>query len=367
MKEKTEGDTMSETKRTVALIYGGRGHEAAVSVSGAEYAWSLLYDRYDILPVYIAKDGRWLTAAKSANTPYPCRDFSKIHREILQNEVPIFPYLDAKGSAMMLDGVPIKIDAAIPLLHGDFGEDGTVQGALTNARIKYVGCDVYTGSLCMDKLNTKLIAASYGANIANFVKRIAYSKEEIPELIKEAEAELEYPMFVKPNRLGSSVGASLATSEEELSAALHRAVSTGGGALVEEAVDILREAECADYKTARLEIISDVGGRAVDGGFYDYDRKYSGSTGANVYGVLQIDGDIRHKIREQTRKLARALRIRHLSRFDYFITRDNRIIFNEINTFPGFTSGSLWPKLIENTGLCAGDALSGLIEDALAE
>ena len=359
---------MIERKLTVALIYGGRGHESDVSVCGAAYAYRLLCDRYRVIPVYISDDGKWNIYKDYETDPTPCIDFDGLHNLILSQGKAVFPFCSSGSSAFITEnGEKIDIDVAVPLLHGDFGEDGTVQGALVSAKIRYIGCDVYTGSLCMDKLYTKLIAASSGIKIAAYVTVNGETDRDISDSIEKAEKTLGYPLFVKPIRLGSSVGASRADCKEELESAVRASLATGGGAIIEEYVASVYEAECAYYKADGKEIVSDVGGIVTGGKFYDYNKKYTDTDGMQVCVGLNIPTEIREKIRESTARLAKLFRIRHLSRFDYFITEHREVIFNEINTFPGFTGASLWPKLISEAGLPPAEALSGMIEDALAE
>ena len=359
---------MSDKKLTVALIYGGKGYEAEVSALGAAYAYELLRERYRIIPVYISKDGRWNVYADGEISPTTCIDFGSLHNLILNKGKSVFPFCFGEGSQFITEnGERIPIDVAVPLLHGDFGEDGTVQGTLVSGGIRYVGCDVYTGSLCMDKLYTKLIAASSGVKTAGYVTVRGKTEEDIYEGIDGAEQSLGYPLFVKPIRLGSSVGASRADSRTELERAVRASVATGGGAIIEEYVSASCEAECAYYKAGEKELISDVGGIITGGKFYDYSKKYKDADGMRVSVNLNINAAIREKICNTTARLAKLFCIRHLGRFDYFITDEGDVIFNEINTFPGFTGSSLWPKLISDAGLSPADALSGMIEDALSE
>ncbi|MBQ8879405.1 MAG: D-alanine--D-alanine ligase [Clostridia bacterium] len=359
---------MNNEKRTVALIYGGRGHERDVSVMGANFAYSLIKDLYRIIPVYIAENGRWLVPSKNEICPAPCADFSHFHSVVLKSGRIAFPFYDGHKSCLIgEDGDKLSIDVAVPLLHGDFGEDGTVQGALSNAKLRYVGCDVYTGSLCMDKLYTKMLAEAVGIRVARYVRTDTGDNSDPCALISEAEGVLGYPMFVKPVRSGSSVGASVVNDRAELERALAEAAATGGGAIIEECVNVAAEAECAFYKTKNKEIVSNVGGILTDSGFYDYDSKYLDTSRVNVRTRLDLPGGTRERIREYTEVLAKLLRTRHLSRFDYFIDKSGEVIFNEVNTFPGFTEASLWPRLIEDSGLSPSDALRGLIEDAYAE
>ena len=357
---------MSLKTKTVSLIFGGRGYEHEVSVTGAEYLFSLL-DRRALTPVFISPDGVWKIPKDYTVDPHPCMSFRQILDKISDGDtVTVFPYYNGfEGGFVTEDRGIIPCSVAIPLLHGEWGEDGTVQGALESAFIPYVGCRVTAGALCIDKVLTKAVASSLGIKTAPHVTVRSDSEQDVAEAIDTAEKTLGYPMFVKPIRLGSSVGAGSADSPIELAERIRDALKTGGGAMIEKKIDLLCEAECAVYKTKSKELISGVGGIVSLGGFYDYERKYSGGKGSTVLNKIDITHDQSDTVRRFTKLLSDAIGIRHLGRFDFFVTVDGEVIFNEINTFPGFTSGSLWPRLIRDAGLDPKDAVYGMIEDAL--
>ena len=364
-----EERTMKE-KKTIALIFGGRGCEREVSRAGADFVFPLLKtDSCSPLPIFIEKSGKWLAAPdlRSENLPKDPGS-SPEFREF-------YPICQSgRGGISSQSGEFIEIDVAIPLLHGDFGEDGVVQGALDCAGIRYIGCDIHTGSLLMDKINTKIIAEFLGIEVAKFSFGIKGSPVFSPENAKKRAEELfGYPMFIKPARLGSSFGASAVYSESDFEESYKKAEAAGEGrVLIEELVDIDFEAECAYFKVKNKEIISNLAGISCTFGFYDHEKKYITPHGTSIHNDIKELGygsDIyslhEQRAKEQVKLLAEFFGVRHLSRFDFFITKSGKLIFNEINTFPGFTETSLYPKLIERCGLPIGEALKLMISDAL--
>ena len=325
---------MNNDKRiTVALIYGGRGYESEVSLSGRDFVLPILEKKYECLPVFIDKSGRWMLRGKQ-----------------------VFP---ADGGFISEDGERCQVDCAIPLLHGDWGEDGIVQGALENARIAYVGCDTVGSAVCRDKFFVKTIAERLGIPTLPcrlLQRKIRNSKFEIRN-------EIGFPMFVKPARLGSSVGARGVDNEAELAAALDDAFKLCDRVIVEPCLTDKRELECGYFSAKGKEIFT-YPGEVLIKGSYGYEEKYLKSD-TRLAIRADIDESVAQAIREHSRRLTRALGVRDISRIDFFLSGD-RLYFNEINTFPGFTAGSLYPKMLEEAGLPIGDALDMLIEGAIA-
>ena len=345
---------MKSTKSTALLLYGGKGCEADVSEKGAIYLRSLIpSDSYNLIPVFIDKRGGWFIK-EPGNTAPP------------SPESAVTPAIKGGlGGISTSDGF-LWADCAFPLLHGDFGEDGVIQGALAAANIPYVGADNYLGPLAMDKAYTKIIAESLGVKCAKSVLAIRGSDLYGMDRAKRiAEETFGYPMFIKPARLGSSVGASAVLREEDFLRAYSAADAVcDGRVLIEELVDIATEAECAVFRVKNKEIITDFGSISCNFGFYDYEKKYSGESGASVSDFSDIDPRTKGIMREYSSRLTDVLGIRHLARIDFFITKKGEVLFNEINTMPGFTCGSLYPKLLERAGIDPSWAVSQMIEDA---
>lgn len=348
---------MQKTKPTVLLIWGGRGAERDVSKMSAEYLFTIL-DRsvFEVIPIFITPEGNWL---RCDGIVIPSEE--KERREV-------FLAVKENRGALISDGEVIYIDAAFPMLHGDFGEDGIVQGALENAKISYVGPDNYSGPVTMDKVYTKIIAESLGIPTARFTVGIdgtqLYSKSHA---LDRAEKMFGYPMFIKPARLGSSVGASKAASREEAEIAYDKANAHSKKVLIEELVNIEKEAECAYFKVKNKEIITDLAEISCSFGFYDYEKKYLCADGAVAQAHTDAPPEIQKQVKEYTRLLAEYIDIGQLGRFDFFLTRDGRVVFNEINAIPGFTQSSLYPILISESGITPKDAVSLMIEDVMTE
>ena len=327
-------------KRTVALIYGGEGFEHEISCIGAENI-SAMIDRaqYDVLHVLITVKGEWFIRSAEKN-------------------LPTFPIFMNGKSGLLLDGEIIGIDVALPLLHGDHGEDGEIMGALKAAHIKFVGCDVLAGAVYADKITTKLIADALNIPTAKWV----FSTDEDPEsVMQNAEETLGYPMFIKPAALGSSIGISKVSDRNEFNAAYKKAKAFCGRVLIEECVRIKRELECA-YLGVGGKHLFKIGEILSDGHFYDFNKKYRTET--------ETKAEITEKSAEAcviklADRLRRAAGVRQISRFDFFLTEEGEILFNEINTFPGMTKTSLYPLLTVKMGFCDGEFINRLISETL--
>ncbi len=341
---------MKQQKRPcIMLIFGGRGCEHDISVASAEYIYSLTDKRlYGILPIYISREGEWLMSGKT------CESLSAMCFDIPAT-------LTYRGKLAAGDTL-FDIDAAIPVLHGDFGEDGTVQGALENVRIPYVGCDSITGALCSDKVYTKCVARELSIDTARHT--VSRSGESASEFSERAEG-LGYPIFIKPARLGSSFGASVARNKDELLASVQNAYNFSERVLAEEYIDISAELECAYFSAGGKRIFSDVGGIIPHGGFYDYESKYRRFDMATVTDRAHIDECLGRAVVEYSEALADAIGIRQLSRFDFLLSKDGRLVFNEINTFPGFTESSLYPRLMAGAGVSPYELINTLICEVL--
>ncbi len=329
-------------KMEIALIYGGAGHEHDVSLLGKDNVMDLIKRAgYEPLEIYIDRQGSWHYIAAGASVlAYP----------IKQHGV---------GGFMTEVGF-IPCDCAVPLLHGDLGEDGVIMGALECVGIPYIGSRVTEGALLADKGYTKAVAERLGISTAKW----KYLRLPIDEaVISELEEEIGYPMFIKPARLGSSIGASGARCRAELIPALEKAFGVGGGrVLAEELIADKRELECAVYSVGDVLEISPPAEVLTDG-TYTYKRKYEENTETELDPV--IPEHISRELREYAGRLASFLEIRHLARIDFFLSGE-RLLFNEINTFPGFTRDSLYPRLLQAMGRDPSAAIADFIRDAVS-
>ena len=328
-------------KQRIALLFGGASSEHAVSLSGFKYVSELLKEtKYEILPIHISRAGDWFIGGESGALAHISAAF---------------------GGGIYTDEGFFRIDAAIPLLHGDGGEDGTIQGALEIAGIPYIGADVLTSAVCLDKFYTKCILTSYGIPT---LECVPFSTETDPvDALEVCKEKLGLPMFIKPRRLGSSVGAYPVYDEYGFLTKFPLSMKCGRNlVIVEKMLPKKREIEVAFCEMNGRKIITAPGEILIDG-FYGYDEKYGGKT--KVSPLADIDEPTARKIAEYSRIIADALSLRHLARIDFFLT-DEGVFFNEINTFPGFTSDSLYPKMLEAAGIRPRDALISFIEDALS-
>ena len=326
----------NEERLCVGLIFGGRGREREVSIKGKSYLLPLIdRDKYSVTEIFIDHKGRWL-----------------------KGEEEVYP---KNGGLANQNGSFHRIDCAFPLLHGDFGEDGVVQGALECMDIPYVGCDVSAGAVCRDKSYVKIIADSLGIPTLPHLSLIRH--EGVDFALRRVEEKLGYPVFIKPARLGSSIGASMANDRGALYSALKLAFSLCDKAIAEPYLEVKRELECGYFSTKCKEIFT-YPGEILLNGVYGYEEKYlSGDTRLAIRA--DVASAVSQRIREYSRRLVRALGIRQLCRVDYFLSGEE-LYFNEINTMPGFTEGSLYPKMIEAAGFCPTELVNLLIEDCLA-
>ena len=328
-------------KKRVALIYGGEGAEREISKLSAENLFSHIDEKeYEVLRIEILGNGEWKAVTEKGKYEST------------------FPIFKDGVSGFLLGGEVLPVDCAIPCLHGNYGEDGVVQGALTAAHIKYIGQDVYASAVTSDKAFTKLIASRLNIPTADW---ILSDNESAPDAKARAERYLQYPMFIKPARLGSSYGATPVPTSDAFVSAYEYAKSFDARLLIEERVDFDYEVECALFDAGERRISA--GGRVLSGGkFYDYNSKYDKNASPETEAKSGKAPEIEEKISEYSASLADFIGIKHLSRFDFFVNRDGKILFNEINAFPGMTATSLYPKLTEDMGLYKGEFINLLIK-----
>lgn len=337
---------MQRKSSAVLLLYGGAGREHEISCrSAANVLLALNKAGVNALPVGIGKDGIFrLHPDVSAAIREAEAGALLVHRD----GGAVFPGRLRETGCLLSEGGAIPIRCALPILHGDRGEDGEIQGLLSAAGIPYIGCDTRAGALCADKSAVKAIASRLGIPTARWV----VSGEKDPERARlAAEKELFYPLFCKPLFLGSSVGASSAPDRESF-AASYAGAAQYGRVLVEEAVDVACELEVA-YIGLSGGICTSPGAVVCDG-CYSYDEKYGGGSRAAVLTDPLAEGRISESAaalcRRYAERLVSAAGLRDLSRIDFFLDRRGRVLFNEINTLPGLTEISLYPRLAASAG-----------------
>ncbi|MBP1561293.1 MAG: D-alanine--D-alanine ligase [Oscillospiraceae bacterium] len=345
------------SKIKVAVLFGGVSNEHDISlISASNIISAIPADKYEVIPIGITKKGRWLY--------YP-GDVSLISSgrwEAHPDCVPaaILPDPMYKGIMKISDGccTVTRIDAVFPALHGQNGEDGAIQGLLKLSGIPYVGCDIISSANCMDKTAAHTMLEANGIKMAKWKCINAADLGKLDDICDEIAAEMDYPLFIKPANSGSSVGVNKATSFEELKNAVKLAFSHDKKVIVEEYIKG-RELECAVYGKDN-PFASQVGEIRSCNEFYDYEAKYILGTSG-----LSIPADIPEKasreIRETAVKAFKTMGCSGLSRIDFFLKEDGTVILNEINTLPGFTQISMYPKLMENMGISQSELLDKLI------
>jgi D-alanine-D-alanine ligase len=350
-------------KLNVCVLFGGMSPEHAVSLRSAESVLNNLdQEKYDILPVGITKEGKWYLFGSDDYSQLPGGAW-----ESCESNMPV-AISPVRGEGLLCfaeDGLRRRpIDVVFPVLHGENGEDGAMQGLLQIAGIPYVGPHVSASAVAMDKTLTKLVVDSIGQTQAAWalVRRgeLSHRPEQILDTL---ESRFDYPMFVKPAGTGSSVGVSKAADRIALLAALSAAAAYDEKVLVEEFI-CGREVEVAvmGNESPMASICGEIDSGAD---FYDYEAKYITDTSV-AYIPARIDEDVAELVRDAAVKIYSAIGCQGLSRVDFFVTYEgNRVVFNEINTLPGFTSISMYPKLFEASGIPYGQLLDELLRLAM--
>ncbi len=327
------------------LLFGGSGYEREVSVAGAcEFLKCAENIGLDFLPIYINSSGDFYIFLGKAD------DVLKIERNKSRKMlIPTSPVrLSGKGG-FLLDGVVISPKFVFPLLHGDYGEDGVIQGLLSSLGINFFGADNFTGAIASDKVYSKIIARSAG--VPTLPEIVISAETNYEDILCEIDKEFGFPVFVKPTRLGSSIGASLAKSKQQFSKSLKKAFSVAKRIMIEPALLDKRELECAYYNVRERKIITPPAEVSLSGSFYDFNLKYKSVDGIRLIPKADVDESIKAKIVDYTNKLSKAFAARHIARFDYFLLPDGSVYFNEVNTMPGMTSSSLYSVMLGGEGL----------------
>ena len=350
-------------KLNVCVLFGGISPEHDVSLRSAEAVLNNMDgEKYNIFPVGITKEGKWIL--------FGGKDYSMLPGGAWQEcpdnrEAAISP---VRGQGLLIfEGdcvVQELIDVVFPVLHGENGEDGAMQGLLQMAGIPYVGPHISASAVAMDKTLTKLVVDNAGVPQAAWQLVWANTlHSQMDSILDSLEARFEYPMFVKPAGTGSSVGVSKAPDRDALKNALLHAGAFDKKILVEEFIDG-REIEVAVM--GNESPVASVCGEIDSGAeFYDYDAKYITDTSV-AYIPARITDQVAEKVRDAAVQVYSAIGCRGLSRVDFFVTyADQRLVFNEINTLPGFTSISMYPKLFGASGIPYGELIDRLLELAL--
>lgn len=335
---------MQKTK--VAVLFGGRSGEHEVSlVSAASVIKAANKDKYEITEIGITEDGKWLTGPDCLSK-FKSKNFAPAPTN--SNDAELTP----------VDLASLETDIIFPVLHGSYGEDGKLQGMLEMYNIPYVGCGVTASAVAMDKdFCKRLVNSTTGVKVVDW--QVVTANEPLETL------KFNFPVFIKPARLGSAVGVAKAKNQEELEQALKNAFEYDHKVLIEKAMDI-REIEVAVLGDEKITV-SEPGEVIVGGEFYDFNDKY-----VNGVSSTQIPADLpaetANTIKSHAAAIFQALELRGLSRIDFFLDRQTgEIYLNEINTLPGFTSISMYPKLMEHAGIPYSEQIDRLIEIGFSE
>lgn len=369
----TSPDTSAKT--TVALLTGGRSSEHSISLITACGVLSAIdTEKYDVVAIGITEDGRWfLTDHDELKRLTEGNSMAKFTGGEHQVFLPLgagdtrLRYMDSNESVTMGP----TIDVVFPLLHGPFGEDGTVQGLLEMADLKYVGCGVAASAIGMDKHFMKIAFESAGLKVGPYEVVTKRQWDHDAEAAKKRIAALGFPVFVKPARAGSSFGITKVDSADQLDAAIAEAHRFDPKLVVEAGI-VGREIECAvlDAPHGGTPLASYPGEIVVNeqahSGFYDFEAKYISTTDARTQCPADLPEDVQSKLRELAVEAFLALDGEGLSRADFFYTTDGEIIINEVNTMPGFTPISMYKTMWEATGKSYSDLIDELIQLALA-
>lgn len=361
-------------KTRIGIIFGGRSGEHEISIRSAKTVIEQIdKEKYQVIPIAITPSGAWLNPAESI------KFFPDETRKILNSEIGNYPAdsiallgdTNYKGLTSLNPERPernfVDLDVVFPVLHGTFGEDGTIQGLLEMADIPYVGCGVLASACGMDKVFMKILFRDSDLPMCKYVWFLRSEWErDNAVVIQQVRSKLGFPCFVKPANLGSSVGISRAEDEESLHRAIELAAEYDRKIIVEEALD-MREIECAviGYKNPLASLPGEYIVKASDKKFLDYTEKYAG-TGNNEFIVPAfVSEELTKKIQNMAVTAFRAIDGAGLARVDFFLRNDNgALIINEINTLPGLTDASGFPKMWSGSGRVFSDIIDELIEFA---
>ncbi len=343
----------------IAILFGGRSSEHDVSVMSATNVMRALDPaKYDAIPVFVTRAGRWLLSRFGGGM---------LDKPERGTELTLLPGGEGRLLALPADGAPQelpRIDALFPVLHGLYGEDGSVQGLADVARVPLVGCGILGSAVALDKDIAKRLLIAAGVPVA---RALTIHEGQAPSFAELQEA-LGVPVFVKPARQGSSVGVSKVTDAAQYEAALAEGFRHDRKLLAEEFIRG-REVECSVLEHPAGELFVSRPGEiapAESHGFYSYDAKYVDADGAVVKVPADLPADVEERVRRTAAVAFRALGCDGMARVDFFVTPDMDFLVNEVNTIPGFTDISMYPKAMAASGVAYAELLDRLVAHGLA-
>ena len=342
-------------KKKIAVIFGGNSTEYEVSLQSSYSVFQNIdYGKYDIVPIGITRNGEWFhyTGASKDIADSTWSDDSKnLFPVAVSQSRADKGFIEFNGDKHHI----IKIDFAFPVLHGKNGEDGTVQGLFELAGIPVIGCNTLSSALCMDKDRAHKLVSLAGIKVP---KSVTFKRLDTEEALQRIETELKYPLFVKPVRAGSSFGITRVTDKSNLNTAIQLAFNHDTEVVIEEAIDGF-EVGCAIMGIDKLTVgrIDEI---ELSSGFFDFTEKYTLKT-SKIHMPARITADCEKRIQESAKTIYNTLGCFGFARVDMFLTPSGKIVFNEVNTIPGFTSHSRYPNMMKGIGLSFPDMLNKLI------
>ncbi|HEY5846879.1 MAG TPA: D-alanine--D-alanine ligase family protein [Microlunatus sp.] len=362
---------MTSDKPRVAVIFGGTSSEHAISCLTAGGVLSAIdRDRYEVVGLGITRSGRWVVVDDASMAQLRLVDGRL--PELTEDAADAVLLRSSSGTDLAVRESSAlsqlgPVDVAFALLHGPFGEDGTIQGLFEMMGTRYVGAGVLASAVGMDKIFMKLVLSASGLPVGPFVPVVPAEWRRDRDACLEAVEALHYPVFVKPARGGSSLGISRVDATEELVAAIELAQQFDPKVIVEEAIVGAREFECGvlghpDGGSAEASAVGEV---RLHSGFYDFDAKYLPGEQVELDVPARVDPDIAEQVQALAIRTFEALGCEGLARVDVFLTRDQKVIINEINTMPGFTATSMFPRMWAASGVDYPELVDRLLQSAL--
>jgi D-alanine-D-alanine ligase len=351
-------------KIRVGVIFGGRSSEHEVSlVSATSVIQALDKDKYEVIPVGITKQGKWLSSSQTLALLKSGKGLDRVPERVLLPDPTQKGLVEFRADGMSTTNEPL--DVVFPVLHGPYGEDGTIQGLLDLANVPYVGAGVLSSALGMDKVVQKQVFERIGVPVAEYRAFLLKEYQRSPRTwLREIERAFPYPCFIKPANLGSSVGITKAHTRKELQRGILDAGKYDRKILVERGIEDAREIECSvlGNDDPRVSVPGEI---IPSNEFYDYDAKYVDGK-SEIIVPAKLPQKVTKKIQDLAVKAFKAIDCSGMARVDFLVTRSRyEIYICELNTIPGFTSISMYPKLWEASGLPYSKLLDVLIELAV--
>jgi len=339
----------------VLLVFGGKSSEFEVSCASAASVIRNI-SGHELTKLGITKDGKWFVTDSDADDIQSCKWVSnESNKEVL---------VDVSNGVFIVDGESLKFDVVFPVIHGRNGEDGRLQGLLEMMNLKYVGCRLLSSAVCMDKAYTNLVFEANGIKHTPWVSFTNYEYNKNRDLILDnIVGKLKFPMFVKPSNAGSSVGITKCKTYEALIEGIEEALNFDSKIIIEQSVENPLEIEVSVM--GNDEPVASIPGRIkAANDFYDYEAKYINEASETIIPA-DIDKELSEKIRKTAIAAYKACECKGLSRVDFLVSESGDIYINEINTLPGFTNISMFPKLFIAEGISYSDLINKLIDFAV--